>query len=412
MGGDICKSCDNYLKVEEKNLTGNFKIKKDNNSNNNTILPNSQFLSSTIKIRQISSLNNDVMKSTIIKTTKNDEIPLSPKVVVDNKELDKILCNYKIRFLISSFRKFKKMKDEAHKIIIFRNNLKEKRNEIMIEGNEYLDVNLFPSEIYNYLGNIFNNKEDGFGIQYFPENNAKYVGKFFNGKRKEYGLFEDKSKSYIYKGEVKNNFTGNYGLYNNYSKEIKYEGDWLNNRREGIGIATYKDGSRYEGEYKNGVKHGIGTYIWADGSIYEGEWKYNLMDGYGIYTFKDGSFCSGFWFSNQMNGFGKFTLPEIKCYIGFFKKDNKNGFGLIFWYKQKKAFIGYWKNNKQDGLGKFISDEKIRYGSWKEGSRETNFEKNEFFSLLNEKRSTKIYIDIFEMDYDQLKEYISNHNYL
>ena len=135
------------------------------------------------------------------------------------------------------------------------------------------------------------------------------------------------------------------------------------------------------------------------------------MDGYGIYKFKDGSICSGFWKSNQMNGFGKFTFPEIKCYIGFFEKDYKSGFGLIFWFKEKKAFVGYWKNNKQHGLGKFINDGKIRYGSWNEGNRESKYDENEFFNLLNMQNSDRFFSNIFQMDYDGLKEYIHNYDF-
>ena len=409
MGGNICKSCDNFSKVEEKNLSENLNKNIIINNINN---PNSGTFISTVKKRPLTSLNNEFMKTTIMKTaTKNEEIPPTPKVEVDQKEIEKVVYKYKINVLIAAFRQLKKMKEEAHKIITIRKNLKEKREAMMIEGNEYLDVGLFPEENYNFLGNIFNNKEDGFGIQYFPENSAKYVGNFLNGQRINYCIFEDKSKFYIYKGQTRKNFTGMYGIYYNYAKGLTYEGDWLNNRKDGIGIESYKDGSRYQGEHKNGVKHGIGTYFWDDGSIYEGEWKYNLMDGYGIYKFKDGSICSGFWLSNQMNGFGKFTFPEIKCYIGFFKKDYKSGFGLIFWFKERKAFVGFWKNNKQDGLGKFIFDGKIRYGSWKEGNRKTKFEESEFYKLLNEKNSGRFYSNIFQMDYDGLKEYIHNYNF-
>ena len=407
MGGNICKSCDNFSKVEERNLSENL----NKNIIINNITPNSGTFISTVKKRPVTSLNNEFIKTTIMKTaTKNEDVPPTPKVEVEQKEIEKVIYKYKINILIAAFRKLKKMKEEAHKMISIRKNLKEKREAMMIEGNEYLDVDLFPEENYNFLGNIFNNKEDGFGIQYFPENSAKYVGNFLNGKRINYCIFEDKSKFYIYKGQTRKNFTGMYGIYYNYAKGLTYEGDWLNNRKDGIGIESYKDGSRYQGEHKNGVKHGIGTYFWDDGSIYEGEWKYNLMDGYGIYKFKDGSICSGFWLSNQMNGFGKFTFPEIKCY-GFFKKDYKSGFGLIFWFKEKKAFIGFWKNNKQDGLGKFIFDGKVRYGSWKEGNRESKFEENEFYKLLNEKNYGRFYSNIFQMDYDNLKEYIQNYDF-
>ena len=407
MGGNLCKSCDNFSNIEERNLSKNI----DNKINK--IYPNTKALVSTIKKRPLPSLNNEFMKTTIQKTTtKNEDIIQSPaKVEVDSKLIDKVIFDYKIRLLIGAFKKLKKMKEEAHKIIDIKKNMREKRELMMVEGNDYLDVDLFPEEKYNFLGNIFNNKEDGFGIQYFPENSAKYVGNFLNGKRINYCIFEDKSKFYIYKGEIKNNFTGLYGIYYNYEKQITYEGDWLNNRKEGIGIEKYKDGSRYEGQHNNGDKHGIGIYYWEDGSIYEGEWKYNLMDGYGIYKFKDGSICSGFWQSNQMNGFGKFTFPEVKCYIGFFKNDYKNGFGLIFWFKENKSFVGFWKNNKQNGLGKFIYDGKVRYGSWKEGSRESKYEENEFFHLLNEQNSGRFFSNIFQMDYFGLKEYIQKYEF-
>ena len=117
-------------------------------------------------------------------STKNEEYPATPKMLADEKEIEKIVYNYKINLIIASFRTLKKMKEEAHKIIEIRKNMKAKRKLIELEGNEFSDVDLFPEEKYNFLGNIFNNKEDGFGIQYFPENNAKYIGYFLNGRRR------------------------------------------------------------------------------------------------------------------------------------------------------------------------------------------------------------------------------------
>ena len=149
-------------------------------------------------------------------------------------------------------------------------------------------------------------------------------------------------------------------------------------------------------------------YNWKDGSSYEGEWKLNLMDGFGIYKFKDGSMCSGFWVENQLTGFGKLIFPKIKCYVGYFENNYKNGFGIYFWFKEKKAFVGFWKNNKQNGLGKFIYNKKIKYGTWKEGAKEKEIEKNEFYHLLNEQKIPKNYLNIFGMDYNGINEYIQN----
>jgi hypothetical protein len=400
------------MQSEDKDLSQNKKIKRIDNYSDMNLISDRQSDSTFIKnsISPIISLepNKNNNKSTL---SKNGSKNLINSTSDEKSALDKIVFSYKIRLLTSAFRKFKKMKEEAHKIIIMRKNLKEKRDLFSMQGNDNFIVDLFPSENYNHLGSIFCGKEDGFGIQYFQENNAKFVGKFINGRRVVFGYFEDKSKCYIYKGEVKNNFTGLYGIYDNYEKNIKYEGEWLNNRKDGIGIEIYQDGSKYMGEHKNGVRQGLGTYYWADGSMYEGEWKLNLMDGYGIYKFKDGIICSGFWASNKMNGFGKYIFPGVKCYIGFFEQDYKNGLGLIFWFKERKAFIGYWKENKQDGLGKFINNDRIRYGNWKQGVRERKIEEYEFYNLLNEQNTHNNFLNYFELDYDGLKDLIEDYNF-
>ena len=412
MGGNVCKTCDNCMQSEDKDLSQNKKIKRIDNYSDMNLISDRQSDSTFIKnsISPIISLepNKNNNKSTL---SKNGSKNLINSTSDKQSALDKIVFSYKIRLLTSAFRKFKKMKEEAHKIIIMRKNLKEKRDLFSMQGNDNFIVDLFPSENYNHLGSIFCGKEDGFGIQYLQENNAKFVGKFINGRRVDFGYFEDKSKCYIYKGEVKNNFTGLYGIYDNYEKNIKYEGEWLNNRKDGIGIEIYQDGSKYMGEHKNGVRQGLGTYYWADGSMYEGEWKLNLMDGYGIYKFKDGIICSGFWASNKMNGFGKYIFPGVKCYIGFFEQDYKNGLGLIFWFKERKAFIGYWKENKQDGLGKFINNDRIRYGNWKQGVRERKIEEYEFYNLLNEQNTHNNFLNYFELDYDGLKDLIEDYNF-
>ena len=414
MGEDLCKPCENCMRGEE-NLSLSQKYFMDNikMDNDNSITESSKLLFYSIKKKitksykkSLASNNNENLKSTMI--SKNDETTPEPKVVVDENELNKIIYKYRVNAIIGCFKRLKKMKNKAHNIILIRRNMKEKSKLIEVEGDEDTNVDLFPEEIYNYIGNLFNNKKDGFGIQYFPKSDASYVGQFLNDKRINYCKFEDRSKKYIYYGETDHNFTGHYGIYNNYEDHIYYEGEWKYNRKEGIGIEKYQDGSWYQGEFKNGFQHGIGIYFWNDGSKYEGEWENNLLEGYGIYKFSDGCICSGYWHSNQMNGFGKFTYPNVKCYLGYFKKDMKNGFGLIFWFKEKKAFVGYWKKNKQDGLGKFIDEGNSKYGLWKEGNKILKYDENEFFELLKEKNQANFFTDIFCMDYDGLNEFIKN----
>lgn len=38
-------------------------------------------------------------------------------------------------------------------------------------------------------------------------------------------------------------------------------------RREGVGVQEWPDGSRYEGEFVNGYKHGTGRYTWKNGEV-------------------------------------------------------------------------------------------------------------------------------------------------
>lgn len=422
MGEDICKPCEHYFNLEEENLshlknqndviiTKKEEKQEDIPKSTKLLLNSIKKVSHAIDNQNQLTSNNDNMKSSLYRTTfsKNEEASFSPKVVIDQKDLDKVILKYNISLIIWAFRKFKQMKEEAHTMIEIRNNLREKGNLLMVEGDEDLDVDLFPEEEYNYMGNMFNNKKDGFGIQYFPRSNSIYVGTFLNDKRINYCKFEDKSKQYTYQGEINNNFTGKYGQYFNYDKKINYVGEWVNNRKEGIGIEKYNDGSFYQGEFKNGVKSGIGSYIWMDGSKYEGGWKFNLLEGYGIYQFSDGSICSGFWYSNQINGFGKFTFPDIKCYLGFFENDIKCGFGLIFWFKERKAFIGYWKDNKQNGLGKFIHKDKIRYGYWENGTKKLKYDEKEFFRHLYKQKTVQFYKDIFSMNFDELNDFVKNY---
>ena len=102
-----------------------------------------------------------------------------------------------------------------------------------------------------------------------------------------------------------------------------------------------------------------------------------------------------------MDGFGEFTYPNTKTYLGYFKKDKKNGFGVVFWENNEKCFIGFWKNNKQNGLGKFISEGKVRFGTWKDGKKDLKYDNYEEFKnmLVGEDEN---FVNIFNYDYNEI----------
>ena len=125
----------------------------------------------------------------------------------------------------------------------------------------------------------------------------------------------------------------------------------------GVGYEIWNDSSSYSGEYKNGKKNGIGYYIWPDGTSYKGEWKNNNMEGFGIY----------YWPNNRI-------------------------------------FIGFWKEGKQNGVGKYIKDDIVKYGIWKDGKREKWFENEEEF-LNSLDSENKRFIEFFQWVTNKIKKY-------
>lgn len=42
-------------------------------------------------------------------------------------------------------------------------------------------------------------------------------------------------------------------------------------KREGLGVQEWDDGSTYKGVFVSGLKHGDGKYTWASGEVIQGE---------------------------------------------------------------------------------------------------------------------------------------------
>ena len=132
--------------------------------------------------------------------------------------------------------------------------------------------------------------------------------------------------------------------------------------------------------------------------------KNNNMEGFGIYNYSDGRQYIGEWKNNQMDGYGEFTWIEGKKYIGFYKEDKKEGFGIYYW-PNDRIFIGFWKEGKQNGVGKFIKDNLVKYGIWKDGKREKWFEnEDEFLNSFVSKNER--FIDFFLLDINKIKKYL------
>lgn len=426
MGQEFCQGCrDCTNNNPEENLTkqGNIPItninnpfffnnKTNNSGNEMTQINNESFLNNYNHNKNesiITSINvNENEEYNKLKNNNNAYSELTPTEKERLKEIKKNIYSRKITNLL---RKNKELLINAHQKLCKEYTTISSSEFILDLNKEDLDVNLAPEINCLYLGTKYNNDKDGLGLEIFEESKSKYFGIFKGGRRFQVGKFtiNNENQDYSYYGQIKGIYASGYGWFEDRKNVKSYEGMWENSMKNGEGIEYYQDQSEYCGTFLNGKKNGIGYYKWPDGSSYEGNWKENKLDGYGIYTFKDGSIYKGEWKGNRMNGIGEFTSPGEKTYIGYFERDIRNGFGMVIWHKVKKGFIGFWKDNHQDGLGKFIVNNKIRYGFWKEGEIiEKIKSKNEFDQRLY--NGEQHYSAFFQIeDYDTFSQYMNQY---
>lgn len=119
---------------------------------------------------------------------------------------------------------------------------------------------------------------------------------------------------------------------------------------------------------------------------------------------KDGRIYCGHWKNNKMEGYGEFLWKEGKKFCGFYKNDKKDGFGIYYW-PNSKFYIGFWKDGKQNGIGKYIKDNYIKYGKWKDGKKEKEFiSEEEFVNCFNSFEAQ--YIRIFQWNRETVKNFM------
>ena len=211
----------------------------------------------------------------------------------------------------------------------------------------------------------FSKIKDGFNIikwkdgstltSIFAESKINGVGKFYN-----------KEKETLFSGFYNQNIPQGYGLLQ--IKNNRIEGIWDKNYINTYGIELWYDQNYYQGEYLNNKKHGVGLYRWPDGTTYEGEWDNNKMNGYGIFSYFDDRIYSGKINNGNFEGVGIFKWKNGDIYFGEYENNEKNGFGIYIWSKKPlNAFCGFFIKGIRDGVGIRIIGKNIKYGIWKDG---------------------------------------------
>ncbi|XP_047443417.1 ankyrin repeat and MYND domain-containing protein 1 isoform X2 [Mugil cephalus] len=112
-------------------------------------------------------------------------------------------------------------------------------------------------------------------------------------------------------------------------------------RRQGLGVQEWPDGSRYEGEFVNGFKHGKGRYSWRNGEYYEGSFYKDYRHGDGQYFWPTGHKFIGKFYLNRKEGYGQQVFPDGSTFHGLYHTDQRFGPGVLT-YPDGRQDVGLW----------------------------------------------------------------------
>ncbi|XP_033937332.1 ankyrin repeat and MYND domain-containing protein 1 isoform X4 [Pseudochaenichthys georgianus] len=112
-------------------------------------------------------------------------------------------------------------------------------------------------------------------------------------------------------------------------------------RRQGLGVQEWPDGSRFEGEFVNGFKHGNGKYTWRNGEFYEGSFYKDYRHGDGVYCWPTGHRFTGKFYLNRKEGYGQQQFPDGASFQGLYHADQRFGPGVVT-YPDGRKDVGLW----------------------------------------------------------------------
>ena len=87
-----------------------------------------------------------------------------------------------------------------------------------------------------------------------------------------------------------------------------------NDRRDGLGVCIYSDGSRYDGMWKNDKRNGHGRMIWYNNDVYTGYWENDYENGEATVDFANGSKYVGSYKNGKREGKGRVALANADTY--------------------------------------------------------------------------------------------------
>jgi hypothetical protein len=177
-----------------------------------------------------------------------------------------------------------------------------------------------------YIGNLVNDKRQGYGTYYLKKDGLFYYGTWTNGIQNGYGYTVKNSKvtlaGYFTNGKLTTNMlTDNFLNY-------QYIGNCAGNCADGFGQYKYSSNSEYYGFFKNNKPQGVGVFRAENGNQYLGEFNQNRLEGTGVLTYSGSK----------------------EKYLGDFVNNNFNGKGMMMTNDLKIISYGNWLNGKLSSI--------------------------------------------------------------
>lgn len=243
------------------------------------------------KLKSINETKSTLNTNFVIEDTKKiDSLLLKRDYNIALKYIDSILFIKDInldkdlrfrRIITSDFILAKNELENLQKIKV-KKKLSQNDTITLNQNNQdnseiYLELESAKLEIEILKTKIESLKADGYlSFQTSKGVELHYVGNLVNEKANGYGIAILESGS-------------------------RYEGEWQNNKRHGKGKFIWDDGDYYQGDYFNDMREGTGTYYWQNGEKYVGDWKGDMRNGRGEFYSRRGKIkASGIWENDKL----------------------------------------------------------------------------------------------------------------
>jgi hypothetical protein len=252
---------------------------------------------------------------------------------------------------------------------------REERGEIDDNTKEKKQIQVLDCEDYKYIGEITDDKREGFGVCYYT-NGKIYIGQWLNDQNHGLGKLIY-SNGEILQGELNQGKFEGYCQLINHKQKFSMEGRYENDKFTGP-VNVKSDYKKFEGEVAGSdtnISIGKLTSTKKPNRIFFGEiLNYTTESGYGILINK-----------NLNMYIGNIKNKQFRDYIELYSHDGASFFGRL-----------NHKGHKQGLSFSFSKDARVSFGFYEENSRNGPFI---HFSNSHNLNKSSVRMELFHLDF-------------